>query len=201
MNKPYAESADQNKDAILAVLRQEFQSCRSVLEIGSGTGQHAIYFASHLLHLTWQTSERAEHLPGIQLWLQEANLENIRAPIELDVDMPKWPVVGEVDGVFSANTAHIMSEASALRMLSGVARVLEPGGRFCLYGPFQYDGQHTSESNIRFDAWLKSRDPQSGVRDANQLAQHAASEGLSLVRDHAMPANNRILVWEKATTA
>lgn len=196
MQKPYAESADQNKDAILTILRQEFESCREILEIGSGTGQHAVYFARHLPHLRWQTSEMAENLPGIRLWLDEANLENLIAPIALDVRTADWPA-NSVDGIFSANTAHIMSESSALAMLNGVARTLKSGGRFCLYGPFLYAGQHTSDSNIQFDAWLKSRDPQSGVRDAEQLAEHGRSVGLSLERDHAMPANNRILVWEK----
>lgn len=197
MQKPYAESAEQNKDVILAVLREEFQSCASVLEIGSGTGQHAVYFARHLPHLLWQTSELAEHLAGIRLWLQDAGLANIKAPLALDVNDAMWPVE-EVDAIFSANTAHIMSAASALQMLSGAARVLKPAGCFCLYGPFRYDGQHTSDSNVRFDAWLKARDLHSGVRDVTELRRHAHSVGLKLVRDHAMPANNRILVWEKS---
>ena len=183
---------------ILTVLLEEFQHCETVLEIGSGTGQHAVYFARHLPHVTWQTSELAEHLAGIRLWLDEAALPNTRPPVVLDVDSSAWPVA-EFDAIFSANTAHIMSAASALNMLSGVARVLKPAGRFCLYGPFLYGGQHTSESNIRFDAWLKARDPQSGVRDVTVLRRHAQQLGLELVRDHAMPANNRILVWEKST--
>jgi cyclopropane fatty-acyl-phospholipid synthase-like methyltransferase len=200
MQKPYAESADQNKDAILTILRQEFQSCREILEIGSGTGQHAVYFARHLPHLRWQTSELEENLPGIRLWLEEAGLGNLLAPVLLDVGTAQWPA-GQVDGLFSANTAHIMSEANALSMLAGAAQILRSQGRFCLYGPFLYDGQHTSESNARFDAWLKARDPQSGVRDVTRLAAHGATVGLELVRDHAMPANNRILVWEKSTTS
>lgn len=197
MRKPYAESAEQNKNAIFAVLQEELRSSSSVFEIGSGTGQHAVYFARHLPHLDWYTSELPEYLSGIQLWLSEANLSNLISPVALDVDMDEWPVK-QVDAVFSANTAHIMSEASALNMLSGVARALNPDGCFCLYGPFLYDGQHTSESNVRFDAWLKQRDPQSGVRDVTVLARHAATEGLTLLRDHAMPANNRILVWQKS---
>ena len=196
MNKPYAESAEQNKDAILTILLKEFQSCSTVLEIGSGTGQHAVYFAQCLPHLRWQTTEMPEYLPGIRLWQDESGLENLNAPLALDVDAADWPI-SQVDAVFSANTAHIMSEASALNMLSGAARVLKPGGFFCLYGPFIYDGQHTSDSNVRFDAWLKARDPQSGVRDVTVLARHGATVGLELLRDHAMPANNRILVWAK----
>ncbi len=197
MQKPYAESAEQNKDAILEILRQEFESCYEVLEIGSGTGQHAVYFARHLPHVRWQTSELEAHLSGIRLWLEEAALDNLPPPVLLDVGTGQWPA-GQTDALFSANTAHIMSEANALQMLSGAADILKSNGRFCLYGPFRYDGQHTSESNIRFDAWLKARDPQSGVRDVTRLAAYGASVGLTLVRDHAMPANNRILVWEKS---
>ena len=197
MQKPYAESAEQNKDVILAVLRQEFQSASTVLEIGSGTGQHAVFFARHLPHLQWHSSERSENISGIRLWQQEAGLANLHDPVTLDVDDTLWPLA-EVDAIFSANTAHIMSEATALNMLSGAARVLTMGGRFCLYGPFLYNGQHTSDSNVRFDAWLKARDPLSGVRDVEDLRRHARSVGLELIRDHAMPANNRILVWEKS---
>lgn len=197
MQKPYAESAEQNKDAILEILRQEFESCYEVLEIGSGTGQHAVYFARHLPHVRWQTSELEAHLSDIRLWLEEAALDNLPPPVLLDVGTGQWPA-GQTDALFSANTAHIMSEANALQMLSGAADILKSNGRFCLYGPFRYDGQHTSESNIRFDAWLKARDPQSGVRDVTRLAAYGASVGLTLVRDHAMPANNRILVWEKS---
>ena len=196
MKKPYAESAEQNKDVILTILVQEFQSCETVLEIGSGTGQHAVYFAQAMPHLHWQTSEMPEYLSGIRLWLDEAKLNNLHEPIVLNVGSDAWPV-SPVDAMFSANTAHIMSEANALNMLSGAARVLKPGGCFCLYGPFIYDGQHTSDSNVRFDAWLKQRDPESGVRDVSVLARHGATVGLELVRDHAMPANNRILVWQK----
>ncbi|MFO7604245.1 MAG: DUF938 domain-containing protein [Gammaproteobacteria bacterium] len=197
MQKPYAESAEQNKAAILAILREELAAATTVLEIGSGTGQHAVFFARQLPHLQWYSSEQAEYLPGIRLWLEEAGLANLHGPLSLDVNDPQWPL-DSVDAIFSANTAHIMSEASALCMLSGAAQRLRPSGRFCLYGPFMYDGQHTSESNVQFDAWLRARDPQSGVRDVTRLAGHAASVGLQLVRDHAMPANNRILVWEKS---
>lgn len=196
MQKPYAESAEQNKNAILTVLREEFQSATTVLEIGSGTGQHAVYFARHLPQLNWQPTELPENLPGMRLWLDESGLDNVLAAVVLNVDTALW-IPEQVDAVFSANTAHIMSQASALNMLSGVARVLKLGGRFCLYGPFLYDGQHTSDSNVRFDAWLKERDPQSGVRDVTVLHRHGQGAGLELVRDHAMPANNRILVWEK----
>ena len=194
--KPYAESCDQNRDPILAVLRGEFADCRSILEIGSGTGQHAVYFARHLPHLDWQTSDCREYHPGIQAWLEEAALPNVRPPLALDVRLDAWPDCA-FDGVFSANTVHIMGWEEVESMFAGIGRVLAPGGRFCLYGPFNYLGRYTSDSNARFDAWLKARDPRSGVRHFEDLDALARAAGLQLLRDHAMPANNRILVWEK----
>lgn len=194
--KPYAESCDQNRDPILAVLRGEFADCRSILEIGSGTGQHAVYFARHLPHLDWQTSDCRECHPGIQAWLEAAALPNVRPPLALDVRLDAWPDCA-FDGVFSANTVHIMAWEEVEMMFAGIGRVLAPGGRFCLYGPFNYQGRYTSDSNARFDAWLKARDPRSGVRNFEDLDALARAAGLRLPRDHAMPANNRILVWEK----
>ncbi len=158
-----------------------------MLEIGSGTGQHAAYFAPELPHLTWQASDVAEHLPGIRMWGLE--------PIELDVEK-EWPRVS-VDAAFSANTAHIMSWPQVERMLEGVARLLPPGGLFALYGPFHYNGRPTSESNARFDAMLRARDPASGVRNFDEVLALAQRYGLSPAEDDAMPANNRLLVFKK----
>ncbi len=193
--KPYSESCDQNREPILAVLRQVLTSPGELLEIGSGTGQHAVYFGAELPHLTWQTSDRPEYLPGIRMWLAEAGLANVREPLELDVAKP-WPV-SRADAVYSANTAHIMSWPEVEQFIAGVGRILAPGGVFCLYGPFNYGGQFTSESNARFDAWLKARDPLSGVRDFEALDELATAAGLSLLHDFAMPANNRTLVWRR----
>lgn len=194
--KPFSEACEQNKEPILAVLREELAAARQLLEIGSGTGQHAVHFAAALPQLSWTASDRAEHLAGIRAWRDEAALPNLHGPLELDVDAPQWPI-GTVDAVFSANTAHIMHWSSVVNMFAGVAHILAPGGLFCLYGPFNYGGAYTSASNARFDAWLKARDPGSGVRDRDDLAELGARHGLRLVRDHAMPANNRILVWER----
>ena len=158
-----------------------------MLEIGSGTGQHAAYFAPELPHLTWRASDVAEYLDGIRLWGVE--------PIELDVDKP-WPSIN-VDAVFSANTAHIMSWPQVERMFAGVGRLLPGGGLFALYGPFHYHGRSTSESNARFDAALRARDPASGVRDFADVVALAERAGLALTEDNAMPANNRLLVFRK----
>lgn len=195
--KPFAESSEQNKSAILPVLRDEFADTRCVLEIGSGTGQHAVFFAAELSHLQWYASDVAENLPGISLWLGESTCDNLHGPLVLDVTQSNWPI-SHIDGIFSANTTHIMHWHMVQDMFAGIGRTLSSGGRFCLYGPFNYHGEYTSDSNASFDQWLKARDPDSGIRDYGDLLTLAQSSGLQLMRDHAMPSNNRILVWEKA---
>ncbi|MDX8385849.1 MAG: DUF938 domain-containing protein [Gallionella sp.] len=193
--KPYAESSEKNKAPILAVLRDIFAERKHVLEIASGTGQHAVHFARQMPHLTWQPSELPVNLPGIQTWLDEAQLPNVLPPIALDVNDAHWPAT-KVDAIFNANTVHIIGWTEVERMFTRIAQVISPGGCLCLYGPYNYNGTFTSESNARFDAWLKSRDPKSGVRDFEAVNKLAAFHGLILQRDIAMPSNNRILVWE-----
>ncbi len=199
--KPYAESCEQNRAPILAVLREVFSDRKNVLEIASGTGQHAVYFGSELPHLTWQTSELPENHAGIQAWLDEARLPNVLPPLAIDLHDEAWPPAATVDAVFNANTVHIVSWPAVERMFAGIGRVLAPGGLLCLYGPFNYGGHFTSESNARFDAWLKGRDPESGVRDFEALDELARRQGLELLQDVAMPANNRTLVWQKMDRA
>lgn len=196
MEKPYSEACEQNKFFILDVLRMEFADARRVLEIGSGTGQHAVYFGEQLPRLIWQTSDVATHHPGIKAWLAEVALTNVLPPLALDVDDHPWPVE-RIDAVFSANTTHIMSWPQVERMFAGIGEVLEARGTFCLYGPFNYGGRYTSDSNARFDAWLKARDPLSGVRDIEALDALARAAGMALVQDYEMPVNNRALVWRK----
>ena len=196
MIKPYSESCDQNREPILGVIRGLLKDCTRVLEIGSGTGQHAVYFAEQMPHLVWQTSDCLEYHAGIKLWLQESNLANTRPPIELDVSRSAWPAP-RFDAVFSANTAHIMHWPDVVAMFSGVGSLLPAGGRFLLYGPFNYNKDFTSESNARFDVWLKSRDPDSGIRDFEDLDRLAGLAGMRLQNDYEMPVNNRILYWEK----
>ncbi|MCF6209201.1 MAG: class I SAM-dependent methyltransferase [Gammaproteobacteria bacterium] len=194
--KPFAESCEQNKHPILAVLREEFALASEILEIGSGTGQHAVFFANALPHLHWQTSDCAENHPGILAWLNENSGDNVHLPLTLDVSHDPWPRY-LYDGIFSANTVHIMGWAEVEKLFEGVGQVLAPGGRFCLYGPFNRDGKFTSESNAHFDVWLKQRDPKSGIRDRAELDELAQGQGLQPVADHEMPANNRILVWQR----
>ncbi|MEJ2396349.1 MAG: DUF938 domain-containing protein [Candidatus Thiodiazotropha sp.] len=193
--KPYAESCEENKAPILAVLSRLFSDVHSVLEIGSGTGQHAVHFAAAMPHLIWHTSDVAEHHPGMHAWLDEAALPNTRDPIDLDV-RGNWPEE-TFDAVFSANTVHIMGWSAVEALFAGIGKVLAEGGCFALYGPFNYNGQYSSESNRRFDVWLKQRDPLSGIRDFADLNQLAEAQGLKFEEDIEMPVNNRILVWRR----
>jgi cyclopropane fatty-acyl-phospholipid synthase-like methyltransferase len=193
-DKPFSESCVQNREPILAVLREAFADRRHVLEIGSGTGQHAVYFAPELPHLVWQTADVPQHHAGIRAWLDDAALPNVRPPLALDANDTAWHD-GHYDAVFSANTLHIMSWAEVERCFAGIGAVLESGGTLIIYGPFNYNGAYTSASNARFDAWLKARDPASGVRDFEAVDALARAQGLVLQQDIAMPANNRTLVW------
>ena len=194
--KPYAESCDQNRDPILRVISHLFAHSSKVLEIGSGTGQHAVYFSSKLPHLFWQTSDQAKYHAGIRMWQQESGLPNVAAPLLLDVSQAHWPAI-QVDAVFSANTAHIMHFPQVEAMFQGVGEVLAPAGFFALYGPFNDRRCYTSESNASFDRWLRSRDPGSGIRDFEELNRLAEAAGMALFDDFEMPANNRLLAWRK----
>ncbi|MFZ1386021.1 MAG: DUF938 domain-containing protein [Thiolinea sp.] len=194
--KPYAASCDENRDPILAVLRPLLAEHKSVLEIGSGTGQHAVYFGEQLPHLTWQTSDQLEYHQGIKAWLQDTQLPNVLAPLVLDVRQTEWPQL-KIDAIFSANTLHIMSWAAVQACFAGVSSLLAANGLFIVYGPFNYGGQFTSASNARFEQWLKQRDPESGIRNFEDLQVLAAKAGMELQADYEMPVNNRVLVWRK----
>ena len=189
-----SEAAERNKTPILQVIRGEFAGTRTVLEIGSGTGQHAIHFASHLPEICWQPSDTGDYLPLLRQRIQGARLRNLREVIELDVRAATWPIEA-VDGIFSANTLHIMSWSAVGHFFRGVGSVLTHPGVLCVYGPFRYGGQYTSESNGAFDEYLRKRDPQSGIRDFEAVNALAGERGLQLAADHAMPANNRLLAW------
>jgi cyclopropane fatty-acyl-phospholipid synthase-like methyltransferase len=196
MNKPFSQACENNKQPILAVLKRIFAKVDRVLEVGSGTGQHAVFFARHLPHLVWYPSDRAENLPGIKQWIAEAGLDNVQQPLELDVSMPLWPIE-KMPAVYSANTVHIMSWPEVEAFFEKLGSCLEAGAYFCLYGPFNYDGKYSSESNAGFDQWLKARDPASGIRDFEKLDLLAKQQQLSFRENNPMPANNQLLVWKK----
>lgn len=194
--KPFAPACERNRQPILDQLQGIFADVDQVLEIGSGTGQHAVFFAQHLPHLQWQPSDRAENLAGIAAWCSDANLPNLHAPLALDVDRP-WPVQ-TVSAVFSANTLHIMGWPQVQRLFVALAQHLAEAGVLAVYGPFNYHGRYSSESNAQFDQWLKTQSAYSAIRDFEAVDALAQSAGLTLVADHAMPANNRLVHWIKS---
>lgn len=197
---PFSEACERNKDPILEVLAATLTSPARVLEIGSGTGQHAVHFARHLPQLEWQPSDCAEYLPGLSARIAAEGPANLLAPLELDVAVADaWPAPGTHAVVFSANTLHIMSWPMVGAFFKGVGRLLAPieGAALLIYGPFRYAGQCTTESNEAFDRMLRERDPRSGIRDIEAVDGLAAKEGFMLQEDHAMPANNRMLVWRR----
>jgi SAM-dependent methyltransferase len=198
--KPWSEACERNREPILAVLKQRFAAPGTVLEIGAGTGQHAVYFARELPHLQWIATDRKENHAGIRAWIEEASLPNVAGPLELDVAQALWPIE-HADYVFSANTAHIMSWLEVERMFAGIARVLRSSGVFCLYGPFNRNGEYTSESNRAFDASLRARAAHMGLRDDRALIALGDACGLEFVEDCTLPANNRILIWQRHTGA
>ena len=196
MDKPHAPSCERNREPILEVLRRHFADRRRVLEIGSGTGQHAVHFAAALTGLDWQCSDRAENLPGIRAWLDEAALPNTPPPLELDVGGP-WPR-DSFDAAFSANTLHIMAWLEVETLFARLPAVMTDDARLAIYGPFNYGGRYTSDSNAVFDQWLKARGAHMGIRDAEAVDALAAAAGFALVDDVAMPANNRCRVWRRS---
>ncbi|WP_430392319.1 DUF938 domain-containing protein [Dyella sp. 20L07] len=195
MDKPSAPSCERNRDPILDVLRTHFADRRQVLEIGSGTGQHAVHFAAALPQLRWQCSDRVENLPGIRLWLDEARLPNTPLPIELDVN-GHWPD-RHYDAVFSANTLHIMGWDEVEQLFDHLADVTTDDAKLVIYGPFNYGGRYTSDSNASFDQWLQARGAHMRIRDAESVDALAEVAGFDLIDDIAMPANNRARVWQR----
>lgn len=203
---PFSQACENNKDAILTVLQAHLHHTKTVLEIGSGTGQHCVYFAKHLAHLCWQPSEQKAYLDPLALRIALQGSANIAAPITLAITpalstatatsqhSQAWPVEPQsVNAIFTANTLHIMSAEHVIAFFEGVRACLNHSGQVFIYGPFNYHGQYTSPSNQDFDAWLKARDPKSGIRDSEWITQLGAEQGLKLIMDNPMPANNRLL--------
>jgi len=194
-DKPCGPAAVRNSQSILGVIRHEFRNAESVLEIGSGTGQHAVIFAAALGHLTWQTSDCDDHHAGIHAWITDAGLPNVREPLSINVLHAKVPEQS-YDAVFSANTAHIMSIRAVEKMFSLVSSVLGNDGVFCLYGPFRENGEFNTPSNAEFHRSLQSGDPEMGIRHLEDLDQFAAAGNMQRRRLYAMPANNVIASWK-----
>ncbi len=191
---PFSQSCENNKTPILEVIKTVFAQSSHLLEIGTGSAQHAVYFAKHLPHLIWQTSDQADYLEGIEMRLAQTSMPNLRSPLALDVTQ-KWqlPKTDNIDAIFTANTLHIMSTEMVEAFFNGIGEHLAPTGQLCIYGPFNYEGEYSSESNARFDIWLKERDHRSAIRDIEWIQALARTQGLTLITDHPMPANNRLL--------
>lgn len=194
--KPHSQACENNKQPILVCLREILVEPGLVLEIGSGTGQHAEFLAAELPHLQWQPTDHPAAIGDCEERLQQAALANVRAPLALDVAASRWPLAA-ADAAFSANTAHIMSWPEVQAMFMGLATTLPLGAPFCLYGPFNYGGNFTSDSNRMFDEHLRSRAPHMGIKDIEDLLDLAALSDFALAADHPMPANNRLLVWRR----
>jgi SAM-dependent methyltransferase len=193
---PFSAACERNKDPILEVLRVRFAGRTQVLEVGSGTGQHAVHFARALPHVIWHPTEQLAYLADLAQRVKLEGPGNLRAPTVLDVRQALWPL-RSVDAMFTANTLHIMSWPEVAAMFQGVGGTLAPGGLLCIYGPFRYEGRYTSPSNLEFDRMLQERDPQSGIREIHEVVKLAAGVGLELAADHDLPAFNRLLIFVK----
>jgi cyclopropane fatty-acyl-phospholipid synthase-like methyltransferase len=193
--KPFSQACENNQSFILDILSPLLSPDQRVLEVGSGTGQHAVYFAANMPAVQWQCSDRRENLDGINAWLNDAELDNLAPPLALDARDVDWPQPA-FDAIYSANTLHIMSWHEVELLFTHLRKSLKETGLLCIYGPFKYHGEYTSPSNAGFDQWLKQRNPQSGIRDFEAVNTLAEKIGLALQADHAMPANNRLLVWQ-----
>ncbi|MEO0443719.1 MAG: DUF938 domain-containing protein [Pseudomonadota bacterium] len=194
MNKPFSQACENNKQAIYATLKPYLAHKKSVLEIASGTGQHAVYLGQQMPHLQWQTSDLIDKHQGILQWISDAGLTNVLPPLTWNVTTPP-PVEQPVDAVFMANTLHIMSQSTVQQCIAQLPKLVVVGGLLCIYGPFNYKGQYTSESNAAFDQWLQARDHASGIRDVEWVNQQLEDAGFTIEQDHPMPANNRLLVY------
>lgn len=208
MTKPFSEACLRNQQPIADALHSLLPTAANVLEIGSGTGQHAVFCAQALPHLTWQTSDLPQHHEGMLKWIEDAALDNVLPPLVLDVNQP-WPLI-EVDQVFTAshvftathvftaNTVHYIAWDSVVNMFTKVSALLPEKGLFVIYGPVNVNGQYTSEGNAGLDEWLKTCvNPLAGIKDITDIEQLANDQGLALIDNLAMPANNRLLVLQK----
>lgn len=198
MKKPFSPACERNKSPILGLIKQHLVDVPWVLEIGSGTGQHAVFFTEHMTHLWWQTSEVPENLAGLQAQLADQSNQRLPPPLPLDVTEPRWldKLSSQAPAVFTSNTLHILSWPQVEMLFKRVEEILTPKGLLFVYGPFNYNQSYTSESNALFDRQLRQRNPSSGLRDFGQVHLLAEKHSLKLVKDYPMPANNRLIIWQ-----
>ena len=196
-SRPFSQACERNKAPIAQVLAGYLQSHMRVLEVGSGTGQHAVHFAARWPAVQWLTSDLAANHDGIRAWLEHAPHANVAPPLDLDTRAVHWPLDQPVDVIFSANTAHIMPWEAVCGLFRGAGEWLIDDGWLLLYGPFRFPDKPFADSNRQFDQSLRLSDPQMGIRDVSALDQQAAVAGLTRMHDHPMPANNYILAWQR----
>ena len=198
---PFSQACENNKQPILEILQQELQYCIHVLEVGSGTGQHSVYFAPRLAHLTWQTSDVLAHHTTINAWHTVHPAPNLYAPLTFDLSVDPLPISLDsnqpYDAVFTANTLHIISWSLVEKLFELVGEALPINGKLIVYGPFNENGQYTSAGNQQFDSSLRQRDPKSGIRHLEDIIALANTYMLKLSDKYAMPANNQLLVFQK----
>ena len=199
VNLPFSPACERNKEVILDVIAPYLSQAKSVLEIGAGSAQHAVHFSAAFPEVIWQASDQSQYLSGIRAQLNNASLVNILPPIELDVNQKEWVVKGKVfDVVYTANTFHIMSQSDVEAFFVGLSSVVASEAFLVVYGPFKYAGNFTSASNQEFDQTLRSREWGSSIKDFENINALAVEQGFQLIQDHAMPANNQCLVWQKS---
>lgn len=194
--KPYSDTAEENKTLVFPVLQPYFQGVVTALEIASGTGQQVLYFAEMMPEVNWLPTDLAVNIPGIRQWVDEAGLQNVRAPQALDVAAAEWPL-DVVEFAYTSNSLHIMSWQHVVALFARLGKLMKADAYFCVYGPFSFAGKHVSDSNLRFDTYLKQQNPLSGVRDIERLKELAETQGLCLKDTVEMPHNNHILIWQK----
>ncbi|NKB34648.1 MAG: DUF938 domain-containing protein [Pseudomonadales bacterium] len=192
---PFSQASENNKLPILEILQRHFDEISSVLEIGSGTAQHGEFFTQQFPRISWQCTDIPQNLTITQQRISACSFPNLPAAITLDVNDSEWKC-SSYDSVFTANSLHIMSEESVVNFFAGIPQCLNKSAIVLLYGPFKYQGEFTTDSNARFDLWLKQQNPESGVRDFERIQELATAAGLSLLEDNSMPANNQLLVFK-----
>lgn len=193
---PFSQACERNKDIIFETIKSYLQAATTVLEIGSGTAQHSLYFANNCPHLSWQTSDQSIYLDGIRAQLSNSDIANILPPLELDVNQVTWvPDSASYDIVYTANTLHIMRWSDVQAFFKGLGQVTKSGSLLIIYGPFKYAGEFTSSSNSAFDQSLRAGGQGSAIRDFEAVKQLAIANGFRLVMDVSMPANNQCLIW------
>ena len=196
LKKTFSKACENNRQPILNRLIKIFSNTSDVLEIGSGTGQHAVFFSSNLPHLVWHASDLPCNHGTINAWIESSSASNVRSPLVFDANSTQW-TTSLVDGLFTANTCHIITWSSLANFFGRLHTILAPGGIFVIYGPFKYGGKFTSQSNQEFDLILKNNHSHQGIRDFEALDELAAGAGLKLIEDYPMPANNQLLVWKR----